>query len=275
MKQDIKTELSQCNRRQIVNRKARGKSKYITTTRPLELVAVDLIDFKKMGVYLMISIDYFSRYVCGFILTEKTSSKIIEGFRSWFHDGNIPEVLIHDNGKEFCNAEVKGLLEEFGIENKTLCVEDHQRNGRIERVIRTMREGIYKTKGENFNDVIDKVLSSYNNTYHSAIRCTPQQALSCFEKYKVLENNMYNPRNKKKKMIGRGKYNLNKDRKSHQFRVNDRVRISQNENISKEMRGRFLRTGVIQGILGEESYLIKYDDSGKYARKREHCLKKS
>ncbi|KAM0675564.1 hypothetical protein GVAV_000930 [Gurleya vavrai] len=75
--------------------------------------------------------------------------------------------------------------------------EDHKANGRIERFIGTIREMFYKTNGMNIKEKIDKVISVYNNTYHSAIKCTPFKAMFKNNIYKNLPNNLFDPRNRK------------------------------------------------------------------------------
>ncbi|KAM0685223.1 hypothetical protein COBT_003568, partial [Conglomerata obtusa] len=71
-------------------------------------------------------------------------------------DGNLPEELIHDYGKEFENDEVKKYQNLLGIKDTTISIEDHQRNGRIDRVIRTIKECILKLDGENMIAKIDR-----------------------------------------------------------------------------------------------------------------------
>ncbi|KAM0674014.1 hypothetical protein GVAV_002532 [Gurleya vavrai] len=63
--------------------------------------------------------------------------------------------------------------------------------------------------------------------------------------------------------------------KISRYRFNDKVRIAQHDNISKDLKGRFLRTGTIKGVLGSDSYLVQYDDNGMLTRKRGFCLKKA
>ncbi|KAM0673733.1 hypothetical protein GVAV_002821 [Gurleya vavrai] len=71
-------------------------------------------------------------------------------------------------------------------------------NGRIERVIGTLRTTFLKTKGKHFESRFDAVVSSYNNTYHTSIKCTPKQALNSNCKNRILDFNLHGTRNYKK-----------------------------------------------------------------------------
>lgn len=52
-----------------------------------------------------------------------------------------------------------------------------QSSGRIERLIRTLREGAVKKRGSNIEAILKKIMNMYNNTFHSDIKCVPQEAM--------------------------------------------------------------------------------------------------
>lgn len=69
--------------------------------------------------------------------------------REWFIKIGEPEEIISDNVKEFVGKEFKEFCGEMGINHRLVSVESHQSNGRVERIIRTIREGLKNRKREN------------------------------------------------------------------------------------------------------------------------------
>ncbi len=55
-------------------------------------------------------------------------------------------------------------------------LEAHRSNGIIERGIRTIREAVAKQVEGNLDEKIEKAINSYNNSLHTAIKCTPMEA---------------------------------------------------------------------------------------------------
>lgn len=101
----------------------------MTTLRPFDKVALDLIDMRKEDKYVLICIDYFSRYINIEILENKDSEKVISVCKAWCNDGHIPETLITDNGREFFNEKFKSFCREMGIKHDLVGIEDHRANG--------------------------------------------------------------------------------------------------------------------------------------------------
>lgn len=65
---------------------------------------------------------------------------------------------------------------DYRIEHRLVGVESHRSNGRVERVIRTLRESLLKAGEGLLKDKLENVIIKYNHTYHSAIKCTPEEA---------------------------------------------------------------------------------------------------
>ncbi|KAM0683798.1 hypothetical protein COBT_004051, partial [Conglomerata obtusa] len=117
---------------------------------------------------------------------------------------------------------------------------------------------------KSFKDKVDLAITAYNHTFHSAIGCSPIEAITNPFETKVYEKNQENPKFKKVKKV------KNKLR----YPYNEKVRIAQYDNITKNWKGRFVKTGKIKGNIGYDSYLVQYDDTNKITKKRSHCLKK-
>lgn len=65
------------------------------------------------------------------------------------NNGYYPEEVVTDNGREFDNVEFRKFCNEMGIKHNKVWVESHRSNGKLERVIGTIREGLLKLGTEN------------------------------------------------------------------------------------------------------------------------------
>ena len=119
------------------------------------------------------------------------------------------------------------------IEHTKVGIESHKSNGRVERVIGTIREGIIKPDGFTLEEKIAIIVKQYNKTYHSAIRCTPKEALKA-NYNATIENSK------------EGGYSRRfKRSKQEILEKGQRVFISKKGNTDKEQKSRFLERGTI------------------------------
>ena len=65
----------------------------------------------------------------------------------------------------------------MGIEYIKTGIASHKPNGRVERVIGTIKEGLGKLGNLKTEGKIAIMVRQYNKTYHTAIRYTPLKAL--------------------------------------------------------------------------------------------------
>lgn len=68
IKSDIQKIIEKCEVCQIANRKNSGTGIFVETSFPLKKVALDLIDIREEGKYILVWIDYFSRFMAARIL---------------------------------------------------------------------------------------------------------------------------------------------------------------------------------------------------------------
>jgi transposase InsO family protein len=105
----------------------------MTTDRPLELLHMDLfgpIAYISIGgsKYCLIIVDDYSRFTWVFFLQEKSHTQ--ESLRI--------KKIRSDNGTEFKNSQIEGLLEEEGIKHEFSSPYTPQQNGVVERKNRTL-----------------------------------------------------------------------------------------------------------------------------------------
>ena len=147
-----------------------------------DLWQIDLLDFQKFSTendgfkYLCVIIDCFSRYVWVKPLKNKTGLSLRKALALLIMNER-PSLIQADQGTEFFNKDVKTMLEAFGptlyhtfSDRKATVVE------RVQRTLRLRLGRLFTEQGHNnWIDSIDKIVDSYNNTYHRGIKMSPSQ----------------------------------------------------------------------------------------------------
>ena len=91
---------------------------------------------------IVVAVDYFTRRLWGKVLDNKQAVGIAWILRELFTQGKKPEEVVTDNGREFCNVEMRELCRQLNINHQKVGIESHKNNGRIGKIIRTLREDI-------------------------------------------------------------------------------------------------------------------------------------
>ncbi|WUR04686.1 endonuclease [Vairimorpha necatrix] len=264
MKKDIEAELSKCEVCQINNRKKSGGCVFVATSRYLEKVAFDLIEYREEKKYIVVAIDYFTRRVWDRVIDAKTGEKIVEWVKEMCVQGKKPEEIITDNGKEFVNEGFRQLCKDLSIEHRKVSIEAHRSNGRVERVIGTLRKSIAKIEGKTFEERVMKSIEIYNLSYHSGIKYTPVEAVQGTTGKIMIENGPEGTY--AKRFVAR---------KREKFYRNQIVRVAKKENLggqTKYMKGRFVDLGMILEVCPSDSYIVRLEN-GRIIKKRHYDLK--
>lgn len=134
--------------------------------------------------YLLTVIDVFSKY--GWIepLKQKTGNAVASALKKIFTERQ-PEKIWVDKGKEFYNKDVQGMATLYSTENE-------EKSSVVERWNRTIKEQMFKYFSANstrkYIDILDSLVSQYNNTKHSSIKMTPAEASLKKNESKVRRN---------------------------------------------------------------------------------------
>ena len=156
--------------------------------KPLQIVDIDLIDLKKFshsnrGIkYIMNIIDVYSRYLWSVPLKNKTPEHVYEESKDLFNEliQQGLKAVQADNGPEF-NV-LKDYLKQKKVRFQHTDAHQPWQNGIVERVNKTIKTRIYKyltyTGERKYIDFLDAFVSSYNNSFHTAIGMTPLQAMN-------------------------------------------------------------------------------------------------
>jgi len=147
---------------------------------------MDLADLSSLSKYndrhkyFLNVIDIFSRYAWSVPLKDKTGTSITSALKSLFQNRK-PITVQSDKGTEFVNASVQQYLKRQRVNFHTT----HNPNIKgavIERLNKSLNTRMYKyfTKYNTYRylDVIDKLLTGYNNSVHSTIGMPPSKVNS-------------------------------------------------------------------------------------------------
>ena len=148
---------------------------------------IDLADFSDISSmndgfkYLIVIIDVFSRYAWVFPIKNKNSTTINNIMNDFLLKMPDVRIIMSDNGSEFINTEYKGILNKLKI--KPLYVDNTNHHNHklsiVDRFIRTLRTMIdkYLTMRDTnkYINVLNKILDTYNNSYHSSIKSMPSK----------------------------------------------------------------------------------------------------
>ena len=140
---------------------------------------VDMIKFSKLNKgykYLLTCIDVFSKYAWVQPIKTKEGGIVLNAFKKIVEkDGRMPEKIQCDEGKEFINKTFKEFLDKKNI--SLYIVNSELKASVVERFNRTLKEKMWRNftfKGKYvYHDVIDKIVSAYNRSYHRTIKMRP------------------------------------------------------------------------------------------------------
>ena len=179
---------------------------------------VDLADMqslsrKNKGIkYLLCAIDLYSKYAFVIPLKDKKGISIVNAFDKIIKQSNRkPNKIWVDQGGQFYNNVFKKWLSDNDI--IMYSTYDEGKSVVAERFIRTLKNKLYKhmtATGKNvYYDVLDDIVSKYNNTKHRTIKMKPIDVGDNNKRVYVDEHN----------------------EKDSRFKVGDRVTISKFKNI--------------------------------------------
>ena len=169
----------------------------------------DLKHFNKGNEYLLACIDVFSKYAWVIPIKNKSAESVLEAFKIILSKGRKPLKIQSDKGTEFENHLFQKFLKKNNIHFYTSKNYDIKA-AVVERFNRTLKIKMYKyfttKKTKKYINILDSLVSSYNNTYHRSIGMTPNKAsqiTSSKERLKIF-NRLYPVREKDRNILKKG-----------------------------------------------------------------------
>ena len=173
---------------------------------------IDYADNNDGYKYLLVVIDIFSRFAWVQPLKDKTAVEIVKAFDKIISEGRLPKRLRTDAAKDFTSEKFQKYVKSKNIVHFT--THNEKQANYVERFIKTLKSKIYRYMVSNnsprYIDVLQKIVQSYNKTWHSGIRSEPINVTK--ENEKQLWWQMYWPKKpydpNKKKIIIKFKFNV-------------------------------------------------------------------
>lgn len=176
---------------------------------------------------ILICIDVVSRFAFVEPMRSKSGIHTAKALQDIISKHNrYPRKLQTDKGREFYNKHVSEVLKKYNI--SLYSTESDYKAAIAERFVKEIKKLIYKYKSFNkknrYIDVLQDLVKTYNNTWHSTIKYAPAD-VSQDNLHHVLQN-LYGDLWKKDAVP------LNSSRRIDQkFNVGDQVRISLNKDL--------------------------------------------
>lgn len=150
---------------------------------------VDLVDVKKLkyqnshNQYILTCIDVLSKYAWAEPIKNKTAEETKKAFEKILSQGRKPKYIYLDAGKEFMGV-CKKYLDKNGI--KLLATNSIHKASIVERFNRTLKEKMWRVftfnKNNKYINILQQLVTSYNNSYHRSIKAIPAKVNKSNEK---------------------------------------------------------------------------------------------
>ena len=129
--------------------------------------------------FVLVVVDYYSRWFDIEITKDTTSSKVISTLRRLFTTHGLPFSITSDNAANFKSQEFETYLEENGIDHRLVTPLHPAANGEVERQNRSLMKRIRIAKAENKNwqKEIHEYIFAYRTTPHSVTGLTPAEIM--------------------------------------------------------------------------------------------------
>lgn len=213
---DVKQYLDKQQHRQ-TQFKYKGFNSFISP-HPLFEIEVDLIDLTTKAQendgyrYCMVAIDNFTKFAWGVAMKTKQPTDVVNAFKEILDKIGIPKQMYSDQEGSFNNAEFVRLLNSHKIKHITSISGAHT----VERFNRTLKEKIQTRldamglSRDKWLEQLHPIINKYNNTIHSTIDMTPNDAKKRGNKLMVAFN-LWN--------------NAKRSRQYPEISTNDNVRV--------------------------------------------------
>ena len=148
---------------------------------PMQLVSMDLIGAFPVSPngnkYILTIIDHFTGWGEAYPIPDKTNQAVWNVFSNKFIPCHgVPEVVITDNGKEFCAHAFTRYLEQIGIDHRRTTPVHPASNGRSERFNKSFKNTLTKLVNNyaiDWEDRVSDVLMAHRHSVSSVTHYTP------------------------------------------------------------------------------------------------------
>lgn len=148
---------------------------------PLDRVHADVIGPLPQTVsgnrYILTIVDSFTKFVVAEPMPDQKSSTLIKIFVDrFFSVFGAPTILVTDNGTNFLSNDFTKFLQAYVVQHNCSTPYHHAANGQVERMNRTIETLITQSipcQKDDWDDLLQLVMQSYNSTKHAATSYSP------------------------------------------------------------------------------------------------------
>ncbi|XP_020910819.1 uncharacterized protein LOC110248614 [Exaiptasia diaphana] len=190
----------------------------------------DLADVRKLSQandgneYLLIALDVLSRYAFVRPIKKKNAATVARAFEDIFEESDRqPDALQTDEGTEFLNSTLRGVLKERGIRH--FVVYGDTKAQIVERFIRTFKNRMWRYftahNTHRYMDILQDLVKGYNAGFHRSIQRSPDSVTHA--NAQDVWRHLYAEPEKPKKR-----------RRRYRFKPGDQVRLSKKAEAFKK-----------------------------------------
>lgn len=141
----------------------------------------DLVDMSSLSQhndkvkFMLTCIDVLSKFAWVCLLKNKSGKEVTRAFQDILAQGRRPKKLQTDKGTEFFNKDFQKLMKQYQITH--FATSNDKKASVVERFNRTLKTRMWRYfnahNTHKYIDIIQHLVLSYNNSYHSTIKMKP------------------------------------------------------------------------------------------------------
>ena len=171
-----------CQRNKTTSRVKMPPTIKIETTKPFQLVAMDLVSLpttKDGYIGILVLVDHYTKWLAVAPIKNKRTKTIIEKLEHQLFPGlvKLPTKVLTDNGPEFNSLEFSDMAERLNILHVKTTAHKPSSNGAVERVNRTIIEFLRSltSNPSDWKEKLPHAVRTYNNTTHAETKISPSR----------------------------------------------------------------------------------------------------